>query len=43
MLVIIKGFLQICVQKSGSGDNARSHSHLGLVSVIVGLDEEMSL
>ena len=37
LVVIVKMFLQICVQKSGSGDNARSHSHLGLGSVIVGV------
>ena len=43
LVVIIKMFLQICVQKSGLGDNARSHSHLGLGSLNVGLDEEMSL
>lgn len=43
LVVILKMFLQMCVQKSGSGDNVRSLSHFSLGRVIVGLDEVMSL
>lgn len=39
LVVIVKVFLQICVQKSGSGDSIRSLSHFPLGRVIVRLDE----
>ena len=43
LVVIKKMFLHICLQKSGLGDNARSRSHLAFESVIVKLDEKVSL
>ena len=43
LVVIAKMLLQICVQKLGSGDSARSFSHFVLGSVIEQLEVEMSL
>ena len=43
LVVIAKMFLQICVHKLGSGDNARSLSHFVLGSVTEWLEVEMSL
>lgn len=43
LVVAVKMFLQICVQKSGSGGNARSHSPFRFGKCYCGLGEEMSL